>query len=250
MQFSRNEDRYLKDSTGQWWYQPPGHSRKRVSIRTCPWCAHEYLSPDYRQNFCSHRCAAAHRHASVPATTSKPIKDEPPLGNSSNPKFTIDDAGQWWYKAGPSAGRTRAKVRKCVWCSKQFLTSIFHKSTCCSRSCGLRVFNKNNPDKFKGENGSNWKGGRRVSRGYVLVLAPKGHPSLGRVGGRYMFEHRLIMEKMLGRYLEKHEQVHHKNGIRDDNRPENLELWKKQQPPGQRSDEQRHCKTCTCHIER
>jgi len=50
-------------------------------------------------------------------------------------------------------------------------------------------------------------------------------------------EHRLVMEQILGRQLRSDEAVHHRNGVRDDNRPENLELWSKSQPHGQRVED-------------
>jgi hypothetical protein len=80
--------------------------------------------------------------------------------------------------------------------------------------------------------------------GYVFVNIPKGHPlyeerkSKG-VRNYVMREHRLVMEKHLDRYLLPNETVHHKNGKRDDNRIENLELWNKTQPSGQRDDDLR-----------
>jgi hypothetical protein len=73
----------------------------------------------------------------------------------------------------------------------------------------------------------NWKGGRIFRDGYVYIKDWK-HPSGSKQG--YVAEHRLVMEKHLGRYLLKMEVVHHKNGIRDDNRIKNLELCKS---PGQ-----------------
>ena len=58
-----------------------------------------------------------------------------------------------------------------------------------------------------------------------------------KVNGVFILEHRAVMQEYLGRELFPHENVHHLNGNRLDNRIENLELWSRSQPPGQRIED-------------
>lgn len=74
--------------------------------------------------------------------------------------------------------------------------------------------------------------GHVTKAGYRMAYAPD-HPMAQRNG--HILEHRLVMALHLGRSLLPNEEVHHRNGNRLDNRIENLELWVKSQPAGQRA---------------
>jgi hypothetical protein len=77
------------------------------------------------------------------------------------------------------------------------------------------------------------KGTGSISHGYRIAPIPNEDRWLVH-DKRSELEHRYVMAKMLGRPLTWDESVHHRNGDRLDNRPENLELWSRYQPRGQR----------------
>jgi len=268
---------FNKDASGQWWFTFRDGRRTKAREVHCArcgaifpiyrpqqfcsvqcrveattvqrergWCAHcrkEFALNEKGQRYCSHACAARAYHAKQSVTTD----EDGPIKNSGNPRFSRDEQGQWWYTPIGSRryARTRASIGQCLVCEAAFLRNMFYRSEYCSRSCAHRAFYKKHRGEFVGPKSRSWKGGTQRRKGYVFILAPD-HPRCRGNQRRYIAEHMLVMEKQIGRYLEPHERVHHKNGVRDDNRPENLELWAHHHPSGQRVTEQQHCPTCTC----
>ena len=115
--------------------------------------------------------------------------------------------------------RTSSKRNiNCKTCSKPMYLYPYQigKTKYCSFSCRNRD--------FTGKKAFRWKGGKRLhAEGYILTYAPN-HPNKHRQN--CVLEHRLVMEKHLGRYLKRSERVHHINHIKTDNRIKNLILFK------------------------
>ena len=104
----------------------------------------------------------------------------------------------------------------CIDCGKMLNYRYSYCDTNRCRKCWIKL------DKT-GTNSHLWKNGKYTDKnGYIYTHKPN-HPS--RNNNCYIFEHRLVAEKCLGRYLTKKEVMHHINGIRNDNRPENLYLF-------------------------
>jgi hypothetical protein len=140
---------------------------------------------------------------------------------------------------------------RCIECGQDFVAKAKYKS--CPK-CTYHLYKKRSPESFaamREKRNKNYNKKLRVKKGlpidHVFPKGPRGlgylnkkgyllvcykHPSTGRAERKY--QHVLVMQNYLGRELFVHETVHHKNGVRNDNRLENLELWSKAQPAGQR----------------
>ncbi len=124
--------------------------------------------------------------------------------------------------------KNKKKYKKCLYCKKEFYVYESNHRKYCSHTCSenamknLPSWNKNKKmPQTSGKNHPFWKGGKYINvHGYVIINILN-HPFAKR---NRMLEHRLVMEKHLGRYLKSNEMVHHRNGIRSDNRIENLML--------------------------
>ena len=110
----------------------------------------------------------------------------------------------------------------CPECKKIFIDRSFRLRTntqCCSTKCARILMGKSR----RAENHPCYVERQKTKHGYIKVHI-KNHPLADDRG--LIFEHRLIIEKHLGRYLKEEEVIHHINGIKDDNRIENLRLFK------------------------
>mgnify|MGYP001574343438 CR=1 FL=1 len=119
----------------------------------------------------------------------------------------------------------RGRFKKiCLFCKKEF--KIYHyeinRAKFCSRKCQTIFISRNKPPR------KNLKV-IHDKAGYILQWAPN-HPY--KYYNKYYLQHRIIMEKYLGRYLKSTEHIHHKNGVKDDNRIENLKILTKSQHQG------------------
>lgn len=110
--------------------------------------------------------------------------------------------------------------RKCYGVYKSKIT----KGKCPKNISQIAGWNKGKDVWWKGDKHWNWKGGRKVVNGGYILLYKPDHKFSNKAG--FIFEHRLVMEKKLRKLLKPTEVVHHINSIKDDNRPENLELFK------------------------
>lgn len=209
---------------------------KRLHL-TCETCGKSYEKAPYerrKHDYCSQECYHRGKAKHRPARTvmhfecehcGKPV--ERFKGHETEHVFCSRDC--YWRSdfhkrtvAASNAARNEgAKVTEpCAHCGKPVTryASSRGKSLYCNSGCHNAA--RRNAQKRQ-----------RTSGGYIRVFVGVEYPGATKTG--HVFEHRKVMQDILGRPLLAEENVHHINGVRDDNRPENLELWSHSQPKGQ-----------------
>ena len=223
------------DEFGQVWWVTR-HGRTRGVIKRCTQCSNPFNSlPTKRRLFCSNRCSGESRLQTPQIVVTR-------IGERGEIRWGQSDNGDWWELRGAKAW-TRAKESACTVCGGMFIQRQGRNRKTCGRTCGGR----SRTDYKTGSESPSWRGGIWIGKGGYRYLYKPDHPNAVGPGKKYVAEHRLVMENEIGRLLEPHERVHHLDGDKLNNKPENLELWVGGHPTGQRKGEgQTHCATCTC----
>lgn len=206
-------NRSVLDEHGCWWFIQANGARQRARVARCATCDCEFLTyPAGTARFCSAACI----------------------------RRACERCGQSFQ---PTTNRQvycclacKAKHANCQCCGEEFVVGKGSAGKFCSTACHY-------------EHSCPTGSIRDYGGGYKLVKVKAGTPGAKRIGrtrsASWMLEHRYVMQLKLGRPLATSENVHHINGKRDDNRPENLELWKRSQPCGVRASDY-HCSGCQC----
>jgi protein-arginine kinase activator protein McsA len=215
-----------QDAVGGWWFYQGERQRLRGEEIACEQCGVQFPVRLRRgQRFCSNACSQEFQHPT------------PVLVEVVKCYGRTEDGAWWRLRHGKPYGRATEKV--CEWCGKTFPTPPAQPHRLCSNACRTA---SNAAQRRVARGGQ--PGKKTVDHhGYVHVYYPEHHSVVGRKR-KVVFEHRLVMEQMMGRPLQSNEEVHHLNGKRDDNRPENLELWIKRQPAGIRATDGLCCLDC------
>lgn len=208
-------NRSTTDADGTIWYIQPGGTRQRAAILKCKMCDESFATyPRGNTGYCSQECV---RRSCLRC------------GGDFHPSSNRAVYCSFECKRGTGV---------CENCGKSYVFSHHGAKRFCSLACFYQTQTPIGSTIPQGD-------------GYVLIKVAEGTPGAKKAatgGTHWMLEHRYVMQQKLGRALVGNENVHHINGKRDDNRPENLELWKRSQPAGVRSADY-HCPGCRCGEE-
>lgn len=226
------------------------------SIITCKRCNQAFEVPTSEassRQFCSVLCANQAKKTE-PVTYICAYCQQPQTVSQGdyNKKSKHSSTGRIYCSAQCSAaGRRKRTECLCEHCSMTFITKTsrikegkgkFCSSKCyhasmkapvektCARCGNLFTVGKSRAETAK------YCSAKCYTAGATGCVDANGYRHIY-VRGRKWKEHRYVMTQKLGRELRGNENVHHINGVRHDNRPENLELWVKTQPCGQRTSD-------------
>lgn len=188
----------------------------------CGTCGKEMeFYPSQPKRFCSRACDTAWRRL-----TNQPRKPRrgttTPCETCGSPVYAnrserAKGAGRFCSRACHNIGQTKARTRTCEVCGREMRRPPSQDHiVVCSRRCDADRRIKRPLDRVH-----NGRRAKLDNYGYVMLWEP-GHPNKSMKGWQY--EHRLVVEKRLGRVLRSDEQVDHINGVKNDNRPANLQV--------------------------